>query len=400
VVEGSYARGVDRGGRMTRWVFGLWVLIVAPIWAAGPAGNDDATTPSAADGSGGWSYQLYVDAGYAAADNDPANRTWRSKATTFELDDARLFLGMGQVRKEATPGSRWGVEFGLQTGVDSEGLVPGAPPPAEEPVADADGLRHLYRANASYRFGSDRGVQLTGGLINSFIGYESYLAIDNPNYTRAYITDMAPYFLVGFEALWSVSDQVDLSFYLVTGYNYLANPNNVPSAGFQATWQVSPRLSVTQNLYYGPDQAQTSVAFWRLLTDTHVEWTTGRFLVAAAVDFGSEKQARLPGQPTHRWSSAALWARWNVGKRWSLALRPEFFRDDDGQLTGAEQFIQAYTGTLEYRFAPRRHRLVGTLEVRLDRSTGDEGGFYEGPNDLLVPNQNLVLAGVLWSLDP
>ena len=44
-------------------------------------------------------------------------------------------------------------------------------------------------------------------------------------------------------------------------------------------------------------------------------------------------------------------------------------------------------------------RLVGTLEVRYDRSNGDQGGFYEGPNDVLVPDQSLVLAGLLWSLD-
>jgi hypothetical protein len=370
-------------GTLTQVLVGLGLLAVSP----------------AAGGESPWHYQLYVDAGYAASDNEPANGIWRSKSTTFELDSPELFLGLANVRKEATPDSRWGVELGLQTGVDTEGLVPEPPPPAQEPMRDADQLRHLYRANASYRFGGERGVRLSGGVINSYIAFESYLAIDNPNHTKAYVTDIVPYFLVGLEADWDVSEQVDLGFYLVTGYSYLANPNNVPSAGFQADWSVSPHLSVKQNLYYGPDQAQTAIEFWRFLSDTVVDWSSGPIEIAAAFDFGSEKQAWLPSQPRYSWAAAALWIRWHFGKRFAVGVRPEFLRDDDGLVTGARQTLKAYTGTLKYEFSPRRHRLVGSLELRYDRSTGDEGGFYSGLDDRLVPDQTLVLFGLLWSLD-
>ncbi len=104
---------------------GLFVgLSCCCLLTSGVAASDEA----AADASP-WHYQLYVDAGYAPSNNQPANGTWRSKSTTYELDEPKLFLAMGNVRKEAIPVSRWGFEFGLQTGVDSEGLVT-APPPA------------------------------------------------------------------------------------------------------------------------------------------------------------------------------------------------------------------------------------------------------------------------------
>ena len=63
------------------------------------------------------------------------------------------------------------------------------------------------------------------------------------------------------------------------------------------------------------------------------------------------------------------------------------------------QFIQAYTGTVKYRFSPKRQRLVGTFELRYDRSTGDQGGYFAGPNNILVPDETLALIGLLWSLD-
>jgi len=359
-----------------------------------------AVPATAEEEAGPWGFQLYFDGGYAASSTEPDNGLWRSKGTTFRLDSPQLNLAMGVVSKIPSARSRWGFSFGLQAGVDTENLVPSTPPASNEPVSDADTLRHLYRANFSYLFSAGSGLRLTGGLLNSYIGYESYLAIDNPNYTRGYVTDTAPYFLIGVEAAYSPSEVVDLGFYMVTGYQYLADPNDAPSFGFSIAWQTSPVLSLRQNLYYGPDQFDASLEFWRFFSSTIVEWKTERFLLAAAFDFGTEKQEAEPGQPRANWYSGALWARWLIGDHWSVGLRPEVLDDDDGLVTSSEQLLRAFAATVKYEFQPARHnKLVATLEVRTDRSTGDGGGFYDGPDNDLVENQNLVLLGLLWSFD-
>ena len=346
-----------------------------------------------------WHYQTYVDAGYGASNRDAADPAWPGKSTTTALNSPELFLAMGNFRNDATPESRWGVEFGLQAGTDSEGLITFPPPPANEPISNADTLRHLYRANISYRFGGDRGIRLTGGLINSYIGYESFLAIDNPNYTRGYLLDTVPYFLVGIEALWNVTDNVDVGIYLLDSFNYLTDPNDVPSTGLQIKWRTSPRTTLTQNLYYGPDQADTSLEYWRFLTDTIIEWKTNRWLLAAAFDYGTEKQEHLPGQPAASWWSGAIWARWSINEHMSLAFRPEFYRDDDGLITGSRQTLQAYTATFKYQLSPRYQRLVGSIEIRYDRSSAEMGGFPDGQDNHLEPDQTLVLIGLQWMFE-
>ena len=81
-------------------------------------------------------------------------------------------------------------------------------------------------------------------------------------------------------------------------------------------------------------------------------------------------------------------------------MRPELYNDDDGRVTGGEQRLRALTATAQYELRPtRHHRVVLSLELRADRSTGEGGGFYSGPENELVENQNLALAGVLWSFD-
>ncbi len=345
-----------------------------------------------------WDYALYLDLGYNWNPNDPGNNLWRSKGTTFKVNEPQVNLAMGYVRKEATPQSRWGMEFGLQAGVDTENLVPEPLSASNEPISNADSLRHLYRANGTYLFPAGKGLEVTAGLINSYIGYESFLAMQNVNYTRGYILDFVPYFLFGAQGVYPVSNTLDLSAFVVGGWNYLANPNDMPSYGFQAIWQLSPRTTFTQNLYYGPDQQDTSIEFWRFFSDSIIEWKSDRFLLAAAFDVGTEKQADVVGNPRHDWMAAAVWFGWHIVGPWSLGLRPEFYWDPDGVGTGAEQTIQAYTATLEYTFTPvASNTLVAALEYRYDRSTGPQGGFFKGDTNRLVSDQHQLILSLMWT---
>lgn len=49
--------------------------------------------------------------------------------------------------------------------------------------------------------------------------------------------------------------------------------------------------SQRRTIYYGPEQEDTSVEFWRFFSDLTIEWKNDRFIVTAAIDVGTEKQA-------------------------------------------------------------------------------------------------------------
>ena len=121
---------------------------------------------------------------------------------------------------------------------------------------------------------------------------------------------------------------------------------------------------------------------------------SGPWVVAAAFDFGTEKQAEVPGQPRYDWAAGALWLKYALNDRNSLALRPEFYRDPDGLQTGAKQTIRAITGTYKYGFPVPSGKLIGAVELRYDKSTGEEGGFFDEPDDRLVPDQTLLLFSI------
>lgn len=351
-----------------------------------------------------WHYGGFLDLSYALDFNFPDTRRWRSKSTTPIVNEAALNMVAGYVRKDATVQSRWGLEFGLQDGNDADGLVPASTPGRDTPMSHADQLKHFSRANLSYLAPIGNGLTLTAGLFNSYIGYQSIYSRNNLNYTRSYMADNAPYFMFGVGATYPVNDRWQVGLYAINGYTYLSHSNNQPSYGSQIQWSPTSHVTVTQNLYYGPDQSNTAIDFWRFFSDSIVEWKHGPWTLAAAYDVGTENAAEQAGHPRTFWTAAAFYARWNVQGPWSVALRPEFYWDRNGRISGSEQLLKAMTTTLEYKWTHPWQTALLRMEHRYDESTGSEGGFFARRDRLpdttgLAREQHLLLFSIVWAFD-
>lgn len=339
---------------------------------------------------------LYLDFAYLYSENQPANYTWRSKGTSSVLDKIKVDNATIFLERDATADFRWGFSAGLQWGVDPDAGVP-----SSNARSKADDLSHLYYTYLKYLLDIGNGLALTAGLIPGHLGYADFHAIHNPCYTRMYGVDYVPYFNFGARADYTFGERFVGSFLVLDGWNYLERSNDAPSFGLQTVAGAGEELETTFNLYYGPDQPQTSLKFWRSVVEGIVEWQEGSFLFAARAGYGSQQEAAVAGNPRFEWAYGALWLQWRGHDPWRFALRPEFFWDPDGLQTGFRQTIRAVTATFEYRLSRRDDvRLLSVrFEYRYDRSTGDQGGFYEGSTNGLVPGQNLIIASLLWRFD-
>lgn len=197
---------------------------------------------------------------------------------------------------------------------------------------------------------------------------------------------------------------MSLGFFIVNAYTHLSHINDQPGYGTQVSWRLTPRVTVTQNLYYGPDQADTSLRFWRFFSDSIVEWKRDRVTLAVAYDIGTEEAAESVDHPRTFWTAAAAFARWNIAGPWSVAVRPEFYWDCNGRMTGSEQLLKAVTTTLEHQVRLGPHTAWLRLEYRFDESTGPGGGFFKGgeiaPGVIgLTGSQQLAIVALIWAFD-
>ncbi len=382
------------------WIVTLASLLVCLSSVVIPATAAADPSPHAS----GWHFGGLLDLSYAIDVNFPENHLWRSKGTTPRVNELAPNMALGYVRKDATCASRWGLELGIQGGYDTNALVPAPTPGRDTPVDGADTLRHISRANVSYLAPVGNGLTLTAGLFNSYIGYQSVYSVNNLNYTRSYMADNAPYFMFGVAAQYPVTDRLQVNLYAINGYNHLSQPNNQFSYGTQVAYQLAGGWTVTENLYYGPDQSNTSLQFWRFFSDSIIEWKRDRLTLALAYDIGTENAAELPGHPRTFWTAAAFYAHWKVGGPWSVGLRPEFYWDRNGRISGSEQLLKALTSTLEYRWTDTTHNAVIRLEHRYDESSGMGGGFFKGselsPGVIgLTREQHLILMSLVLAFE-
>ena len=158
-----------------------------------------------------------------------------------------------------------------------------------------------------------------------------------------------------------------------------------------------------QTVLYGPHQSNTSLEFWRLLSDSIVERKGDRITSAFEYIVGTEKIA-APANPRALWMAFQLPVHWAVSRRFSVTARTELFWDRDGRTTGFSQTVKANTTTLEYRIPYRQVSAILRLEHRIDDSRGPGGGFFNDGEVRagivgLTPTQNLLSLGVILTFD-
>lgn len=347
-----------------------------------------------------WSYGGFLDAAYLLDFNHPSNHVFRSRGTAYKVDKPILNMAVAYLRKTTSESSRWGFQVTTQGGQDSRifGFSTTAPN-----LPGFEGLRHLGPTDVSYLAPVGKGLTIQAGIFSSLIGYDSLYAKDNFNYTRPWGADLTPYLMMGVNASYPFTQKLTGTFFVVNGYFHLADANSVPSEGDQIAYKVTDHMTLKETILYGPQQADTGLEFWRFFWDSIVEWKNDRVTLPFEYHVGTEKIA-AEGDSRALWMSAQLPVHLVFSKNWSATVRPEFYWDRDGRLTGFRQTVKANTTTLEYRIPYHDFGAIVRLEHRIDDSRGPGGGFFRGAETApgvvgLTPTQNLLILGVIVTLD-
>ena len=355
---------------------------------------------NAASSTTPWQYGGFLDLGYLLGFNHPSNHLFRSRGTTFHVDN--LYVNMAAVygKRKISEESRWGAEFTAQGGKDSELFGFSATAPN---IGGFKWLRHLGPTNVSYVAPVGKGLTVQGGIFASLIGYDSLYAKDNFNYTRPWGADFTPYLMMGVNVSYPFNDKLSGAVFVINGYWHLADANNVPSSGGQVAYKATPHVTVKETVLWGPHQTDTSLKYWRSLSDTIVERRGDRVTFAFEYIYSSERVV-APGNPRALMMSGQLPVHWILNKLWSVTVRPEVFWDRDGRWTLARQTVKAITTTLEYRIPYKETNTILRLEHRWDDSRGPDGGFFRGgevrPGVLgLTPAQHVLVFGLMFTFD-
>jgi hypothetical protein len=223
---------------------------------------------------------------------------------------------------------------------------------------------NIVEAEVSYVAPLGKGVRISAGKTESFLGAEKLEAIDNPNYSRSFLFTYAkPIMQTGIGASSVLGQRANAALYLLNGWDDLSDYSKGKAVGLHVD-TVAVRGTVLQANYFYGIRDTNSARDGRDVLDLIATLTPAKpFSITVNYDSGWLQDAVPTG--TAKWSGVSAVARYAINDAYACSVRGETFRDADGFRTGTQQTLTEYTVTPEVRLAGG---LVLRLEYRHDSS--------------------------------
>jgi hypothetical protein len=331
---------------------------------------------------------IYLQGGYTynIANPDPKEnmlRMFDHKANSFTLDLAQI-----QFMKDAPIGGV-GYKLKISAGetakfIHSRGLgIKDGQAPADTESFD------LTEAYLQYNASVGRGLKFTFGKFATYMGAEVIEARDNPNYSRSFLFNYAvPFTHTGLSAAYSFSDAFSVTGYLVNGWDNTDDNNSGKSIGLSVGVTPMEQISMLFNFMYGPEQRNNNDNNRFIFDWVGTIKPIKNLSIILNTDYGVEKKDPNAGGKDSLWVGVAGIVKYDFSDLFSLAVRGEFFNDQDGARTGTPQTLREFTLTPEFRVAKG---LIVRPEFRYDIS--DQASFNNGKDK----SQFTLALGVMYT---
>jgi hypothetical protein len=274
-------------------------------------------------------------------------------ATSFASDQNSFSIGM--------------VDLGLKKKVGKASFVGDvAFGPRNDQSLPANTSYHIQNLYLSYDI-TDK-LNVTGGYISTFVGYEVISPTENFNYSTSYLFTNGPFQNAGFKATYTFSDKASLMAGVFNDqWNVYQSVHNIDAFGAQLFLSPAKGWTAYINLLTANNSTPTS--------GTEVDLTTAyQFTDAFKLGLNAADYSASNGAGTGGFTGVALYPQIAVSKAIILGLRGEYFKNKTGsyQSTGpiAGESVTGLTFTANIKSGP----LTLIPEIRFDN--GSKNMFY------------------------
>jgi len=359
----------------------------APAAAPAPTGLAGLLGPVTLSG--------FVDTYYGYNPNHPSTR--QNGLRNFDVNTNQFGLNMLELvaDKSVDTTNRLGYHVALGFGqamnmVNAGEVGPGAVPGTS--ISNFD--QYLKEGYLEYMAPIGKGLQINVGKFVTWNGAEVIETKDNWNYSRGLLFSWAiPYFHFGASVKYAFSSKFAVTGYVVNGWNNSIDNNTGKTVGVSLAWTPNTKFSLIENYTGGPEQSNDNKD-WRHLSDTVITYNpTAKLSLMANYDCGHEDIgiAQERSFTVAKWSGLAGYVKYAPNDKWAVAVRGEYFDDNQGWSTGTAQELSEFTATLQRTIAKS---IISRLEFRRDMS--DAAVFQKGAASF-IKTQNTVTLGLVYA---
>ncbi|MEK7852983.1 MAG: porin [Planctomycetota bacterium] len=238
----------------------------------------------------------------------------------------------------------------------------------------------------TYKAPVGKGLDFKFGKFATWIGAELWESVDNPNFSRSLLYQMAiPFTNTGLSMSYPLLDQLTATFYLVNGWDTFVDNNNSKTLGYQFNWKISENTNFIVNGSHGAEQDEDLVADaegnWRHFWDLILAFKPlPKTSVNVNFDYGTEEGGAMLATTGRNgtWAGISTILGYDFTDSVGVALRGEYFEDKDGARMGIDN-LDIWETTLTTNIKIRQNLLVRP-EIRYDQA--NQGIFGGTDNEL------------------
>lgn len=363
--------------RVLTWV-GLSAVVFSTMVLGAQAGALSDATSSAL---GGIEVGGYLDTSWTFNIDEPRPANGGNVGRIFDVDhDDIVDINLLQLYIDNLPQDVGSVGFRFDVGIGEDATAIGGDFDQGGGGFLADDSVNIYQAFLSYIAPVGNGLTIDVGRFATWHGYEVIESPGNDNFSRSLLFGYAvPFTHTGLRLTYPINDMVEVSGGVTQGWDTVEDNND------GKTFHLAVRYTPTEDIYiqnsfaYGPEMTGNDsdylflydlVATWNLTED----WTIG-----ANFDWANNEDA-IGGTADAEWWGVGAYVRYDVNEDLYLAVRGEYFSDDDAVRlpqgapgTAANEDMWEVTFTAGYQIA---EDLLGRFEYRHDEA--DSNIFFDG----------------------
>lgn len=222
-------------------------------------------------------------------------------------------------------------------------------------AAEPGVLKNIYEADAAVKISDTKNIWVDAGIMPSHIGFESAVSKDCWTLTRSILADNTPYFETGAKISYTTDNgKWFISGLILNGWQRIQriDGNNTPAFGHQLIYKPNSKITLNSSSFIGNDKPD-SVRQMRYFHNFYgIFQLTNKFAITTGFDIGAEQKAK--GSSSYNsWYSPVLIARITPDAKNSIALRAEYYSDENGVIihSGTPNGFKTWGYSINYDYA-------------------------------------------------
>ena len=387
-------------------------MLFSPLYFFAQDVAADATASASSEPAEGKSWWRTITAdGFASLSyeyntNQPYNRLNQFRVFDFNDDEPQLDMAQLVIQRAIEKPNQFGFRFNMIAGA-AVPQVTAAYGMFRNMQTDAASNFDIPEMYVSYIAPLGKGLRFDAGKMASHLGSEVIGGYDgyNDEFSRGFIFGFGvPFTYTGAKVTYPFTSKITGMVVLVEGWDEVQRYNHGYSWGSQITLTPTKTTTLYFNFIHGPERPKDDLD-QRSVGEIVGSWkTTPRLSLGFDALYAHEENGVCLGYDAI-WKGLAGYVKYGFTQKFSLAFRPEIFRDGGGTRTGVDQTLQGYTFTPEYDMAAKLSDIASFLrkldgkfvvrgELRLDRS--NKNVFLTADPSLPVPQQFTAAVNLIY----